>query len=85
MLKCFDPMRRISSSHDVLFLTLDRVASDLDQLTEIMKITGTPTQDFISKLQSQDVRYIHYFILSFYVGSAEREYYSSLQYLQRKP
>ncbi|XP_070971061.1 mitogen-activated protein kinase 12-like isoform X3 [Oncorhynchus clarkii lewisi] len=27
----------------------------LDQLTEIMKITGTPTQDFITKLQSQDV------------------------------
>uniref|UniRef100_A0A4W4FPS5 mitogen-activated protein kinase n=1 Tax=Electrophorus electricus TaxID=8005 RepID=A0A4W4FPS5_ELEEL len=26
----------------------------LDQLTEIMKITGTPTQEFISKLQSQD-------------------------------
>uniref|UniRef100_A0A8B9RIM8 mitogen-activated protein kinase n=1 Tax=Astyanax mexicanus TaxID=7994 RepID=A0A8B9RIM8_ASTMX len=29
----------------------------LDQLTEIMKITGTPTQEFISKLQSQDVRH----------------------------
>lgn len=29
--------------------------SDLDQLTEIMKITGTPTQDFVQKLQSQDV------------------------------
>uniref|UniRef100_A0A4W4FNP6 mitogen-activated protein kinase n=1 Tax=Electrophorus electricus TaxID=8005 RepID=A0A4W4FNP6_ELEEL len=28
----------------------------LDQLTEIMKITGTPTQEFISKLQSQDAR-----------------------------
>uniref|UniRef100_A0A8C0H541 mitogen-activated protein kinase n=1 Tax=Chelonoidis abingdonii TaxID=106734 RepID=A0A8C0H541_CHEAB len=27
----------------------------LDQLTEIMKITGTPTQDFVQKLQSQDV------------------------------
>uniref|UniRef100_A0AAR2JQ17 mitogen-activated protein kinase n=2 Tax=Pygocentrus nattereri TaxID=42514 RepID=A0AAR2JQ17_PYGNA len=27
----------------------------LDQLTEIMKITGTPTQEFISKLQSQDL------------------------------
>uniref|UniRef100_A0A8C9T9J5 mitogen-activated protein kinase n=1 Tax=Scleropages formosus TaxID=113540 RepID=A0A8C9T9J5_SCLFO len=26
----------------------------LDQLTEIMKITGTPTQEFIVKLQSQD-------------------------------
>lgn len=29
--------------------------SDLDQLTEIMKIMGTPTQDFVQKLQSQDV------------------------------
>lgn len=29
--------------------------SDLDQLTEIMKITGTPTQDFVQKLHSQDV------------------------------
>ncbi|XP_071382547.1 mitogen-activated protein kinase 12-like [Centroberyx affinis] len=28
----------------------------LDQLTEIMKITGTPTQDFISKLQSDDAK-----------------------------
>uniref|UniRef100_A0A8C0BZB6 mitogen-activated protein kinase n=1 Tax=Buteo japonicus TaxID=224669 RepID=A0A8C0BZB6_9AVES len=27
----------------------------LDQLTEIMKITGTPTQDFVQKLHSQDV------------------------------
>lgn len=28
----------------------------LDQLTEIMKITGTPTQEFISKLKSQDAK-----------------------------
>ncbi|XP_055795800.1 mitogen-activated protein kinase 12 isoform X2 [Salvelinus fontinalis] len=28
----------------------------LDQLTEIMKITGTPTQEFITKLQSQDAK-----------------------------
>ncbi|XP_062439001.1 mitogen-activated protein kinase 12 isoform X3 [Rhea pennata] len=28
----------------------------LDQLTEIMKITGTPTQDFVQKLQSQDAK-----------------------------
>uniref|UniRef100_A0A8C5PAW5 mitogen-activated protein kinase n=1 Tax=Leptobrachium leishanense TaxID=445787 RepID=A0A8C5PAW5_9ANUR len=28
----------------------------LDQLTEIMKITGTPTQDFVQKLQSPEVR-----------------------------
>uniref|UniRef100_A0A8C9VYK3 mitogen-activated protein kinase n=1 Tax=Scleropages formosus TaxID=113540 RepID=A0A8C9VYK3_SCLFO len=28
----------------------------LDQLTEIMKITGTPTQEFIVKLQSQDAK-----------------------------
>uniref|UniRef100_A0A7N8XV09 mitogen-activated protein kinase n=1 Tax=Mastacembelus armatus TaxID=205130 RepID=A0A7N8XV09_9TELE len=27
----------------------------LDQLNEIMKITGTPTQEFISKLESEDV------------------------------
>ncbi|XP_055793327.1 mitogen-activated protein kinase 12-like isoform X2 [Salvelinus fontinalis] len=27
----------------------------LDQLKEIMKITGTPTADFVTKLQSQDV------------------------------
>uniref|UniRef100_A0A8C9RRA1 mitogen-activated protein kinase n=1 Tax=Scleropages formosus TaxID=113540 RepID=A0A8C9RRA1_SCLFO len=30
----------------------------LDQLTEIMKITGTPTQEFIVKLQSQDVKMV---------------------------
>uniref|UniRef100_A0A665V6I0 mitogen-activated protein kinase n=1 Tax=Echeneis naucrates TaxID=173247 RepID=A0A665V6I0_ECHNA len=29
----------------------------LDQLTEIMKITGTPSQEFISKLDSEDVIY----------------------------
>ncbi|XP_009868395.1 PREDICTED: mitogen-activated protein kinase 12-like, partial [Apaloderma vittatum] len=29
---------------------------DLDQLTEIMKITGTPTQDFVQKLHSQDAK-----------------------------
>ncbi|KAM9205167.1 mitogen-activated protein kinase 12 [Mergus octosetaceus] len=28
----------------------------LDQLTEIMKIMGTPTQDFVQKLQSQDAK-----------------------------
>ncbi|XP_056429730.1 mitogen-activated protein kinase 12 [Hyla sarda] len=28
----------------------------LDQLTEIMKITGTPTQDFVQKLQSPDAK-----------------------------
>ncbi|XP_038010813.1 mitogen-activated protein kinase 12 isoform X2 [Motacilla alba alba] len=28
----------------------------LDQLTEIMKITGTPTQDFVQKLHSQDAK-----------------------------
>uniref|UniRef100_A0A4W5MF81 mitogen-activated protein kinase n=1 Tax=Hucho hucho TaxID=62062 RepID=A0A4W5MF81_9TELE len=28
----------------------------LDQLKEIMKITGTPTADFVTKLQSQDAR-----------------------------
>lgn len=53
-------------SHDYFFylLTLDLVSSDLDQLTEIMKVTGTPTQEFISKLQSQDVRqYVHYLLV----------------------
>uniref|UniRef100_A0A667XHG9 mitogen-activated protein kinase n=1 Tax=Myripristis murdjan TaxID=586833 RepID=A0A667XHG9_9TELE len=30
----------------------------LDQLNEIMKITGTPTQEFISKLQSDDVDFL---------------------------
>lgn len=29
--------------------------SDLDQLTEIMKVTGTPSQEFISQLDSEDV------------------------------
>ncbi|KAF1387096.1 hypothetical protein EPR50_G00085180 [Perca flavescens] len=28
----------------------------LDQLTEIMKLTGTPTQEFVSKLQSEDAK-----------------------------
>uniref|UniRef100_A0A8C0ZGM1 mitogen-activated protein kinase n=1 Tax=Cyanistes caeruleus TaxID=156563 RepID=A0A8C0ZGM1_CYACU len=28
----------------------------LDQLTEIMKVTGTPTQDFVQKLHSQDAK-----------------------------
>lgn len=28
----------------------------LDQLTEIMKLTGTPTQEFISKLDSEDAK-----------------------------
>ncbi|XP_074534160.1 mitogen-activated protein kinase 12 [Halichoeres trimaculatus] len=28
----------------------------LDQLSEIMKITGTPTQEFISKLESEDAK-----------------------------
>ncbi|XP_028304820.1 mitogen-activated protein kinase 12 [Gouania willdenowi] len=28
----------------------------LDQLTEIMKLTGTPAQEFISKLQSEDAK-----------------------------
>ncbi|XP_029470967.1 mitogen-activated protein kinase 12 [Rhinatrema bivittatum] len=28
----------------------------LDQLTEIMKVTGTPTQDFVQKLQSPDAK-----------------------------
>lgn len=40
-------------------LILDYCSSDLDQLTEIMKVTGTPTQDFISKLESEDVSSEH--------------------------
>lgn len=58
MLNSFGPRRPIFLSQDYycFFFTLDLDVSDLDQLTEIMKITGTPTQEFISKLQSQDVR-----------------------------
>lgn len=32
-----------------------QLLTDLDQLREIMKITGTPTVDFVVKLQSQEV------------------------------
>lgn len=32
------------------------LSSDLDQLREILKITGTPGVDFVAKLKSQDVR-----------------------------
>lgn len=28
----------------------------LDQLTEIMKVTGTPSQEFVSKLESEDAK-----------------------------
>lgn len=32
-----------------------QLLTDLDQLREIMKITGTPTVDFVVKLHSQEV------------------------------
>uniref|UniRef100_A0A8C2Q224 mitogen-activated protein kinase n=2 Tax=Cyprinus carpio TaxID=7962 RepID=A0A8C2Q224_CYPCA len=35
----------------------------LDQLMEIMKITGTPTKEFTAKLQSEDVCFSYIFIL----------------------
>lgn len=35
--------------------TWPALLSDLDQLREIMKVTGTPSGDFVVKLQSQDV------------------------------
>ncbi|XP_016397360.1 mitogen-activated protein kinase 12-like [Sinocyclocheilus rhinocerous] len=35
----------------------------LDQLMEIMKITGTPAKEFTAKLQSEDVCFSHIFIL----------------------
>lgn len=37
------------------YLSLNTSSSDLDQLTEIMKLIGTPSQEFISKLDSEDV------------------------------
>ncbi|XP_043943271.1 mitogen-activated protein kinase 12-like [Protopterus annectens] len=36
--------------------TLFKGNDHLDQLTEIMKVTGTPTQDFVQKLQSQEAK-----------------------------
>ncbi|MEQ2209919.1 hypothetical protein XENOCAPTIV_005925, partial [Xenoophorus captivus] len=36
-------------------LNLNIVFLDLDQLNQIMKVTGTPSEEFISKLDSQDV------------------------------
>lgn len=36
--------------------TLFKGNDHLDQLTEIMKITGTPTQEFVQKLQSQEAK-----------------------------
>ncbi|CAB1322973.1 unnamed protein product [Coregonus sp. 'balchen'] len=41
---------------EVILSWMHYTQTDLDQLTEIMKITGTPTQDFITKLQSQDAK-----------------------------
>lgn len=36
-------------------LSLDPFSLDIDQLEQIWKITGTPTQEFISKLEYEDV------------------------------
>lgn len=44
---------------DLSRLTLDPWFTDLDQLSEIMKTTGTPTQEFIGKLESEDVSSEH--------------------------
>uniref|UniRef100_A0A8C3PIG5 mitogen-activated protein kinase n=1 Tax=Calidris pygmaea TaxID=425635 RepID=A0A8C3PIG5_9CHAR len=41
---------------EVILNWMHYTQTDLDQLTEIMKITGTPTQDFVQKLQSQDAK-----------------------------
>uniref|UniRef100_A0AAX7UXQ8 mitogen-activated protein kinase n=1 Tax=Astatotilapia calliptera TaxID=8154 RepID=A0AAX7UXQ8_ASTCA len=41
---------------EVILNWMHYTQTDLDQLREIMKITGTPSPDFIVKLQSQDAR-----------------------------
>ncbi|KAH0616546.1 hypothetical protein JD844_027732 [Phrynosoma platyrhinos] len=41
---------------EVILNWMHYTQTDLDQLTEIMKVTGTPTQDFVQKLQSQDAK-----------------------------
>ncbi|RMC10237.1 hypothetical protein DUI87_13039 [Hirundo rustica rustica] len=41
---------------EVILNWMHYTQTDLDQLTEIMKITGTPTQDFVQKLHSQDAK-----------------------------
>lgn len=53
----------VPKSHPQCIWILDHSPSDLDQLMEIMKITGTPTKEFTAKLQSEDVRFIHIFLL----------------------
>lgn len=52
-------LKELYSVCDVSHSTLDPCSSDLDQLTEIMKTTGTPTQEFIAKLESEDVSSEH--------------------------
>lgn len=53
----------VPKSHPQCIWILDHFLSDLDQLMEIMKITGTPTKEFTAKLQSEDVCFIHIFLL----------------------
>lgn len=52
-------LKEVAYVCDLSHLTLDAWCSDLDQLSEIMKTTGTPTQEFISKLESEDVSLEH--------------------------
>uniref|UniRef100_A0A672H7E6 mitogen-activated protein kinase n=1 Tax=Salarias fasciatus TaxID=181472 RepID=A0A672H7E6_SALFA len=49
-------LTKISTQIHVVSFNLDLRRSDLDQLTEIMKLTGTPTQEFVSQLDSEDAR-----------------------------
>ncbi|KAI3370800.1 hypothetical protein L3Q82_007336 [Scortum barcoo] len=41
---------------EVILSWMHYTQTDLDQLTEIMKVTGTPSQEFISKLDSEDAK-----------------------------
>lgn len=52
-------LKQLHCVYDLPHSTLDPWCSDLDQLTEIMKTTGTPTQEFIAKLESADVSSEH--------------------------
>lgn len=41
--------------HRLLLLCVPDLGADLDQLKEIMKVTGTPPSEFVQKLQSAEV------------------------------
>lgn len=51
--------------------------SDLDQLTEIMKTTGTPSQEFIAKLESEDVSREHAGELYCDIAISEKKLFTS--------